>query len=137
MCSASVNPSISGICPSSSISGKGCPVLFAISIACNAVLPLSTAVGFMPHRLSIPCNALRFVPLSLTIKACRFRSRSGGTANHPLFFFPLCRTPARARFALAPRIAQQAHVQVCPYLSSVSQYISFFNLHVLLLLLGH
>jgi len=54
------------------------PVLFEISIACSAVLPLSTAVGFMPHRPNIPCNMLRFVALSSTISACKFRSRSVG-----------------------------------------------------------
>ena len=66
MYSASANPSISGICASSRISGKVLPIPLDSVNVTMALAPLSATVGTMRQPSSIFTSICRFVALSST-----------------------------------------------------------------------
>jgi hypothetical protein len=80
--SATAKPSRSGMLASSSRSLNGFPICAAVSSASSAARPLSTAVGFMFHRVSCSTKIRRLTALSSTTRTGRSAgSGSDGTAS--------------------------------------------------------
>ena len=73
ICSATANPSMSGISASINTSGNFCPALLESCIVARAIRPFSTAVGHICQCESISTSMPRFVALSSTISTGRPR----------------------------------------------------------------
>ena len=79
ICLATANPSISGMWQSNKTKENGCPACLANSRASRASRPPSTAMGRIPHRLSIAFRSCRLVKLSSTTSTGTSRNSSGWT----------------------------------------------------------
>ena len=73
--SATENPSMPGICASSTTSGKAVPASWQPRSAATAACPLATSTGFMSQRPSVIPRISRLTALSSTTRTGRSRRR--------------------------------------------------------------
>ena len=99
---ATSNPSISGICASSSTTRNGFPSIRARFIAFRAAAPLAAATGFIRQFVTISSSMRRFVALSSTTrtgKSCSFNGEASGVFSVDGF----CKPNRAVKWNVLPR----------------------------------